>query len=176
MSTNPKQPTNTSSESLWPVNAIPQRWVEALFSKMSAFYGSRFADMWRGSNVSEVQKAWAIELGKLSSAQLKAGVDALTAFSKPPTLPEFLDHCKRTRLEMAANEAPRLEHSSPADQKVIDANLAKQHRIVKSLRMSSAHKGWATEMIERGTGRNGAPLTVEVLQSCKDVIEGKKFG
>jgi hypothetical protein len=30
-------------------------------------------------------------------------------------------------------------------------------------------------MIERGTGRNGAPLTVEVLQSCRDVIEGKKF-
>jgi hypothetical protein len=124
----------------------------------------------------EVQKAWAIELKKLSSAQLKAGVDALTAFTKPPTLPEFLEHCKRTRLEMAAHEAPRLEHSTPADQKVIDSNLAKQQRIVKSIRMSSAHTKWARELIERGTARNGAPLTVEVLQSCREVIEGKKFG
>jgi hypothetical protein len=175
MSTNPKQPTNANYESPWPVNAIPQRWVETLFAKMSAFYGSRFADMWRGSNVLEVQKAWAIELKKLSSAQLKAGVDALTAFTKPPSLPEFIEHCKRTRLEMAAHEAPRLEHTAPADQKVIDSNLKKIQRIVHSVQLKSAHKGWATEMIERGTGRNGAPLTVEVLQSCRDVIEGKKF-
>jgi hypothetical protein len=41
--------------------------------------------------------------------------------------------------------------------------------------MSSAHTKWARELIERGTARNGAPLTVEVLQSCRDVIEGKKF-
>jgi hypothetical protein len=159
----------------WPVNAIPKRWIDALFSKMSAFYGVRFADLWRGTDLIEVQKVWAVELGKLSAAQMKAGSDALTAFTKPPSLPEFIEHCKRTRLEMAAHEAPRLEHSTPADQKVIDANLKKIQRIVHGVQLKSAHKGWATEMIERGTGRNGAPLTVEVLQSCRDVIEGKKF-
>lgn len=178
MSTNPKRPTPDNFESPWPVNAIPQRWVEALFSKMSAFYGSRFADMWRGSSVPEVQKAWAIELGKLSSAQLKAGVDALTAFTKPPTLPEFLDHCKRTRLEMAAHETPRLEHVAPADKAVIDSNLKKLHSITSSLRLQSAHPGWAYDFFIRGTAKNGDAVTVEVWGHCRDAIlsdAGRKY-
>jgi hypothetical protein len=159
----------------WPANAIPKRWIDALFSKMSAFYGVRFADLWRGTNLVEVQKVWAVELAKLSAAQMKAGADALTAFTKPPSLPEFIEHCKRTRVEAAAHVAPKLENLTPADKAVIDSNLQKQQKIVHSLRMSSAHTRWARELIDRGTAKNGAPLTVEVLQSCKDVIEGKKF-
>ena len=159
----------------WPANAIPKHWIEALFSKMSANYGARFADMWRGTNPVEVQKVWALELGKLSAAQMKAGSDNLSAFPKPPTLPEFVEHCKRMRLEVVASTAPQLEHVTKADQQVIDSNLKKIQTIARDLPMKSANKAWAHEMIKRGTARNGAPLTVEVLQSCKDVIEGKKF-
>ncbi|SAL10362.1 hypothetical protein AWB73_00099 [Caballeronia turbans] len=159
----------------WPAKAIPQHWIEALFAKMSAFYGARFADLWRGTNTMEVQKAWAVELGKLSAAQMKAGSDNLTAFPKPPSLPEFIEHCKRMRLESAAHTAPKLEHVTRADQKVIDSNLKKIQTIARGTQLKSASRAWAHEMIERGTARNGAPLTVEVLQSCRDVIEGKTF-
>lgn len=177
MSTNP-EPKKSQSESPWPVNAVPQRWVEALFSKMSAFYGSRFADMWRGTNTNEVQKAWAIELGKISSSQLKAGVEALTAFTKPPTLPEFIEHCKRTRMEMAAQTAPQIEHVTRADQAVIDSNLKKLRSITGSLRLQSAHPGWAYDFFIRGTARNGDAVTVEVWGHSRDAIlseVGRKY-
>lgn len=160
----------------WPLNALPKHWIEALFAKMSAFYGDKFSMMWRGSNIDEVKKAWAVELWKLSRDQLKAGSDALTAFNKPPTLPEFIHHCRQVRAEASAQAAPVIEHLTPADPAVINANMAKQRKIIGSLRMTSAHKGWAQEMLDRGTGKNGTPLTVEVRQHCQDVIDGRVYG
>lgn len=107
----------------WPVTAIPQRWVESLFAKMSAYYGARFADLWRGSNLAEVQKAWGIELGKITAQQLKAGVDALTAFVRPPTLPEFVQHCRQTRAEAIAQTALVLTHEPKTSPEEAARNL-----------------------------------------------------
>jgi hypothetical protein len=132
--------------------------------------------MWRGANIDEVKKAWGIELHKLSRDQLKAGSDALTAFNKPPTLPEFVHHCRQVRAEAAAHTASRIEQVTPADPAVINANMAKQRKIIGSLRMTSANRGWAHEMLERGTGKNGTRLTVEVRKHCQDVIDGKVYG
>lgn len=154
----------------WPLNALPKHWMEALFAKMVAFYGSRFASMWQGSNSTEVQKVWAVELFKLSREQLKAGSDSLSALPKPPTLPEFIALCKSARLEQAAFQAPRIKHVAPADQKIIDENLAKLRSIAGSLRLKSAHPGWAYDFFIRGVAKNGQPVTVEVWGHCRDAI------
>lgn len=154
----------------WPLNALPKHWMEALFAKMIAFYGSKFALMWQGSNSAEVQKVWAVELFKLSREQLKAGSDSLSALPKPPTLPEFISLCKSARLELAAVQAPRLEHVAPADQKIIDSNMAKLRSIAGSMRMKSANPGWAYDFFIRGTAKNGQPVTVEVWGNCRDTI------
>lgn len=154
----------------WPLNAIPQRWVEALFSKMTAFYGARFADLWRGAKIDEVKKAWAVELFKLSREQLKAGSDSLTALAKPPVLPEFISHCKQARAEQAAITARRIENFAPADQKVIDENLVRIRAYSRPMNPTRANAGWAFGMLMRGTALNGTPLSVEVLRNCKQVI------
>lgn len=154
----------------WPLNALSQRAIQALFSKMSAFYGDKFTSMWRGVKVEEVQKAWAIELAKLSREQLKAGSESMTALPKPPTLPEFINLCKQARLEQAAFQAPRLEHVTPADQKVIDANLAQIRRFSKPKRLSAANPGWAYDFMIRGAALNAQPTSVEVLKSCREAI------
>lgn len=153
----------------WPLNALSKRAIEALFSKMSAFYGDKFATMWRSAVLTEVQKAWAIELAKLSREQLKAGSESLSALPKPPTLPEFIALCKQARLEQAAFQAPRLEHVTPADQKVIDANLAQIKRFSKPRRMSG-NPGWAYDFMIRGTGLNAQPTSVEVAKICREAI------
>lgn len=158
------------AEPEWPLNALPKRWVQALFSKMSAFYGARFADMWRGSKVDEVQKAWAIELFKLSREQLKAGSDSLTAIPKPPTLPEFVNLCKQARAEQAAHTARQIEHTEPADPKVIAENMGRIHRMTRAARFSSAHPGWAYDFLIRGAAANGQPLAVETAADCRDAI------
>jgi hypothetical protein len=154
----------------WPLNALPKRWIEALFSKMSAFYGARFADMWRGSKVDEVQKAWAIELFKLSREQLKAGSDSLTAIPKPPTLPEFVTLCKQARAEQAAHTARQIEHVEPADPKVIAENMVRIQRMTRSARISSAHPGWAYDFLIRGDAVNGQAMAVETRKHCRDAI------
>jgi hypothetical protein len=154
----------------WPLNALSRRAIEALFSKMSAFYGDKFAMMWRGSKIDEVQKAWAIELFKLSREQLKAGSESMTALPKPPTLPEFIALCKQARLEQAAFQAPRLEHVTPADQKIIDANLAKIRHYSKTKRLSAANPGWAYDFFIRGAAVNGQATMVEVEKNCRETI------
>lgn len=61
---------------------------------MSAFYGARFADAWKGCNVAEVKAAWAEELGDYSPEEIATGVAALRTRDWPPTLPEFLKLCR----------------------------------------------------------------------------------
>lgn len=154
----------------WPLNAIPKHWVQALFAKMSAFYGDRFASMWRGSNLDEVQKAWAIELFKLSTEQMKAGSEALTAFAKPPTLPEFVTHCKQRRAEGAASAAPRIENRPSITPEQAEANLRKVRAPLKSLLRPTPTAEWAYKLLMRGKGPSGGGLPHEVTRCATDAI------
>ncbi|WP_175740004.1 hypothetical protein [Burkholderia ambifaria] len=154
----------------WPLNALPKHWIEALFAKMSAFYGSRFAAMWSGSKPEEVQKAWAIELAKLSREQLKAGSDALTAFAKPPTLPEFVAHCKSTRAEQAAATAPKLADEKRADQATVDANLGHIRAASARLITKEPTAEWAFQLVLRGKSAGGSTLPFQVASCATDAI------
>lgn len=83
-----------STSSNWPEGAIPERWIESLFNKMLDYYGAKFADQWRGTDSDTVKRIWAAELGKLTEAQMVAGVEKLKTRDWPPTLPEFIKLCK----------------------------------------------------------------------------------
>ncbi|MBR8434803.1 hypothetical protein KDW37_28990 [Burkholderia cenocepacia] len=154
----------------WPLDALPQHWVEALFSKMAAFYGSRFASMWNGVNVGEVQRAWAIELGKLSRDQLKAGSDNLTALPKPPTLPEFVSLCRQARSEQAASTTPRLADERPADRATVEANLGAIRRVQERVMRREPTAEWAFKLLLRGKSAGGAALPSEVVRCARDAI------
>lgn len=78
----------------WPENAVPESWIDSLFARMSAMYGAKFADLWRGTDLAVVRRLWGVELASVSRDELKAGVDALTKRPFPPTLPEFLSLCR----------------------------------------------------------------------------------
>ena len=150
----------------WPLNALPKHWIEALFSKMSAFYGSKFAVMWSGSKPEEVQKAWAIELAKLTREQLKAGSDALTAFSRPPTLPDFVAHCKQTRAEMEERRAPQLEHRAPVDPEKAKAALESVHAASAKIIARVPTAEWAYRLLMSGR----KDLSHEVVRCATDAI------
>jgi hypothetical protein len=153
----------------WPLNALPLGAVERILALMSATYGSRFASLWSGTDPIQMKKVWGVELAKLSDEQRKAGISSLTALAKAPTLPEFIAFCKQTRLEQAAFQTPRLEHVTPADQKVIDANLAQIRRFSKPKRMSG-NPGWAYDFMIRGAALNAQPTSFEVAKSCREAI------
>lgn len=73
---------------------LPTAWIEKLFDRMAALYGSKFADMWRGSDPVEVKKLWAGELGKLTRDEVTKGAQALMTLEWPPSLPQFVALCR----------------------------------------------------------------------------------
>ena len=48
------------------LSALPDRWIDKIFSRMEAFYGSTFIDKWRNTDVLEVKAVWANELANFS--------------------------------------------------------------------------------------------------------------
>lgn len=70
--------------------------IEALFAKFSAMYGTRFAQMWKGTDLSVVKTTWADALSGLTVREVRTGLDACKMRPWPPTLPEFLSLCRPT--------------------------------------------------------------------------------
>jgi len=73
---------------------LPTAWIEKLFERMAALYGSKFADMWRGTDPEQVKILWAHELGKLSREEVTKGAQALMTLEWPPSLPQFINLCR----------------------------------------------------------------------------------
>lgn len=75
-------------------SALPESWIERLFLRFSAMYGSKFADLWRGCDLASVKALWAEELAGYAADEIKRGIDCCKTRDWPPTLPEFLKLCR----------------------------------------------------------------------------------
>lgn len=76
-------------------SALPEPWIERLFSRFEALYGAKFADAWKGCDLRNVKAVWAETLGACSREELSAGITACLTKDWPPTLPEFLKLCRQ---------------------------------------------------------------------------------
>ena len=83
---------------------LPDSWIAKIFDHMSGLYGSKFADLWNGSNMETVQRLWAEKLGGFKSmpGAIKEALDALDSKPFPPTLPEFIALCREAGRRHAA--------------------------------------------------------------------------
>lgn len=70
--------------------------VEALFAQFAALYGARFAQMWKGTDLSVVKTTWAEALSGFTVREVRTGLESCQARPWPPTLPEFLLLCRPT--------------------------------------------------------------------------------
>jgi hypothetical protein len=69
-------------------------WIERIFERLSAFYGSKIADLWGTSDLGSVKAVWAEELAGYSGDEIAAGIAGCKTRDWPPTLPEFLKLCR----------------------------------------------------------------------------------
>lgn len=76
-------------------SALPEPWIERLFSRFEAMYGAKFADAWKGCDLRNVKVVWAEALGACSREELAAGISGCLRKDWPPTLPEFLKLCRQ---------------------------------------------------------------------------------
>jgi hypothetical protein len=160
-----------SNESMWPANAIPERWVEALFDTMAANYGARFADLWRGTDFEKVKKHWGVELARLSSTQMKAGRESIGALLRPPTCPEFIAHCRQCRVEAVASEAFQLEHApTTTPEKAVQNIKALDAMLMRMRTRSEPNAEWAFRTVLRGKSESGKPLGFSVSNAASDAI------
>ena len=127
-----------------PFNPIPDSWVEQLFKRMTAIYGSqKIGAMWLDADMQSVKQAWGTALGKYPPKTL---ADALLALPErpsewPPTLPEFVTLVREAAeysKHHAASAVPLLGPSEtladPTNPKVIAAR-AELAAFIKSKRM-----------------------------------------
>jgi hypothetical protein len=72
-------------------------WVERLFQRFFAMYGSRFTSMWSSPDEGmrhQVKEVWAEGLLGYSGSEIRQGLAACKSKIWPPTLPEFLLLCR----------------------------------------------------------------------------------
>ena len=79
-----------------PSSSEPLRpdWVRALFAKLSARYGTLFADRYAGVPQDVLIAEWGAELAGLTGDDIRHGLDGCRDLKFPPTLPEFLALCR----------------------------------------------------------------------------------
>jgi hypothetical protein len=162
--------TSNSSADLWPQDAAPRHWVNALFEKMTRMWGNSFLDKWRDVDLEGVMQEWGKGLRKLSSAELKAGVDSLITLKYSPSLPEFYGLCKQMRLhEMPRAEA--LTDQTRADPNVVAENMAKMRAIMAPLMQPREITAeWAFKLLMRGETASGKGLSHEAIRCASDAI------
>ncbi len=80
---------------------MPAAWVDRLFERFMAMYGTqKVVAMWAGCELAGVKATWAEALGRYESATLADAVRALldSGSAWPPTLPEFVEQCRQAAI------------------------------------------------------------------------------
>ncbi|MDE1009993.1 MAG: hypothetical protein OSB38_30475 [Paraburkholderia fungorum] len=154
----------------WPQDAVPESWVNELFKRMGRMWGNAFLEKWPQDDLRGVKTEWAKGLRKLSTTELKAGVDALLTLKFPPSLPEFYGLCKQMRLhEMPRAEA--LTDQTRADANTVHVNVSRMREALGPLRQSPVPTAeWAYHLLMRAESATGKQLTFEVIRCASDAI------
>lgn len=108
---------------------LPEAWIDRLFSRLHAMYGSKFAAMWQGTDPHEVKAVWAEELAGFREMPecLKAALQSFNESEWPPTLPQFLKACReaarRTEKPVLSLVAPKADPAK-AEERLAVINAA----------------------------------------------------
>ena len=74
---------------------VPDSWVEKLFSRLTATFGtSQLLSAYQGADLAEVKSVWAHELARLHPGEIAAGVDRLSTLRFCPNIGEFIRLCR----------------------------------------------------------------------------------
>lgn len=114
--------------------ALPDAWVQRIFDRFTAIYGSqKVGAMWAGANLEEVRQVWGEALGQFSADTFGQALRSLeqTSTEWPPTLPTFVTLCRQYN---------RPEHrvflpapaANASDDATARANLAKIREMLAS--------------------------------------------
>ena len=149
-------------------SVLPDSWISKIFDHMSGLYGSKFADLWRGTDLEAVKRIWAEKLAGFQPMPkaIKEALDALDNKPFPPTLPEFIGLCREAALRHQAN-IPQLEHKPTAEEleKAHEASL-RAVGAIKNAQDKRGHREWVANLLQRQ--EKGEKLTLVQAQAIHD--------
>jgi len=129
---------------------LPDSWISKIFEHMAGLYGSKFADLWNGSNMETVQRLWAEKLGgfKTMPGAIKEALDALDSKPWPPTLPEFIALCREAGHRHSA-PVQSLGYTPTAEEQAKAAEIIAKAADRMTKTDTRDHKLWAKRLKER---------------------------
>lgn len=74
--------------------SVPETWIEAIFTRLSAQLGTKVADLWGGVPPETVKAEWAEALASFDPREISRGLKACQTRAFAPTLGEFLRLCR----------------------------------------------------------------------------------
>lgn len=160
-------PTNETS--LARPSVLPDSWITKIFDHMSGLYGSKFADLWRGSDLETVRRTWASKLAGFADMPkaIKEALDALDDKPYPPTLPEFLALCREAGRRLEAPKVAIEYKPTPEEQAKADEMIRKAaERMTKA--DSRDHLEWAKKLKERH--ESGEALSLIQVNAYKEAL------
>ena len=158
----------TSGTSLARPSALPDAWVGKIFDHMSGLYGSKFADLWNGSNVESVRRTWAVKLAGFADMPkaIKEALDALDSKPYPPTLPEFIALCREAGRRHAEPLAAIEYKPTPEEQQKADEMIRKAAKSITTDKRD--HRAWIDALLRRQ--ENGEKLSAVQLNAIKEAM------
>lgn len=81
---------------------LPAAWIDRLFARFTAFYGSqKVGTMWVDADMAEVKAVWAAQLARFEPASIADALQRLAESGNqwPPTLPEFVEMCRLSSVD-----------------------------------------------------------------------------
>lgn len=147
--------------------SLPLKAIDRLFDRLSATYGTEWANRWQGLDDVAVKSLWAHELsgfaGRLSA--IAWALENLPARS--PNAIEFKHLCRCA----PTPDQPRLP-AAKADPERLKSELSKLSEVrAKAVASSVDHKAWARRIMGRYEG--GDRLNPTTLRFAKEALRAK---
>ena len=100
-------------------------WVDELFKRFEAMYGSAFHQKWAGCDITMVKREWAETLDGVDGETIRVALKACREHNKfPPSSPEFHQLCKSLKVVASHKALPRPVVSNEENLKRLHAMMA----------------------------------------------------
>lgn len=150
------------------------RWIERIFTRLSALYGATFGRQWDGTDLAEVKRTWAEKLGGFTANNIASALNACDDRQYPPNLPEFIELCRRSYVRPER----LLESKQPATYELTAEEKQERLRVIESAASKPEgydFKLWAKKLREDYlSGVVLLPMQIEMASSALGEVWSKR--
>lgn len=147
------------------LQTLPVSWVERIFSRFSAAWGSqKVASMFPEATHGEVKELWARQLGRFSKDTIRDAVENVISGNRewPPSLGEFLEVCRQASVARQQHATVKLLDLPRTSADQAHANV---DRIKSLMQVNKPKPGreWAYKVLSRAERGDTVPMAVRQM-------------